>query len=124
MDEHVPDCVVTEYEALIPTLTLPHVDDRHVLAAAIYGGAGIIITFNLSDFPASVLGQFHIEAIHPDEFITRLWDEHSDAVLHAMRLHRASLKNPPKSAAEYLATLEQCQLPDMAARIRPLAVQI
>jgi hypothetical protein len=124
MDEHVPDCLVTEYEALIPTLTLPDVDDRHVLAAAIHGGAGLIITFNLSDFPASVLGQFHIEAIHPDKFITHLWNEHSDAVLLAMRLHRASLKNPPKSAAEYLATLEQCQLPDTAARIRPLAEQI
>jgi len=47
MDEHVPDCLVTGYEALIPTLTLPDVDDRHVLAAAIHGGAGLIVTFNL-----------------------------------------------------------------------------
>jgi len=28
MDEHVPDCLVTEYEALIPTLALPDLDDR------------------------------------------------------------------------------------------------
>ena len=124
MDEHIPDCLVTGYEILIPTLNLPDVDDRHVLAAAIHGGASLIITFNLSDFPASILGPFDIEAIHPDEFITRLWDDHSDAVLQAMSLHRASLKRPRKSAAEYLATLEQCQLPDTAARIRPLAAQI
>jgi PIN domain len=124
MDEHVPDCLVTEYEALISTLTLPDLDDRHVLAAAIHGGAGLIVTFNLSDFPASVLGQFHIEAIHPDEFIARLWSEHPDAVLQAMRRHRASLKRPAKSAAEYLATLEQYQLPEMAARLRPYVDQI
>ena len=75
MDEHVPDCLVTGYEALISTLTLPDPDDRHVLAAAVHGGAGSIVTFNLDDFPASVLEQFHTEAVHPDEFIVRLWDE-------------------------------------------------
>ena len=115
MDEHVPDCLVTGYEGLIPTLVLPDPDDRHVLAAAIRGGAGLSITFNLGDFPQSVLDQFHIEALHPDEFIARLWDEHFEAVLRAARLHRASLKRPPKTATEYLATLEQCQLPKTAA---------
>lgn len=124
MDEHVPDCLINGYEALIPTLTLPDPDDRHVLAAAIHGGAGVIVTFNLSDFPASVLGQFHVEAVHPDAFIAGLWDDDSDAVLQAMRLQRASLKKPPKTAAEYLATLEQCQLPETAARVRPHADQI
>jgi PIN domain len=124
MDEHVPDCLVTGHEALIPTLTLPDVDDRHVLAAAIHGGAGLIITFNLSDFPAAILRPFEIEAIRPDELINRFWDDHSDAVLQAMKLHRASLKKPPKSADEYLATLEQCQLPETAARIRPFALRI
>ncbi len=124
MDEHVPDCHVTEYESLIPTLTLPDPDDCQVLAAAIHGGTGFIITFNLSDFPASILGQFQIEAVHPDEFIACLWDEHSESVLHAMRLHRASLKRPAKTAAEYIATLEQCQLSETVARLRPLAAQI
>jgi PIN domain len=58
MDAHVPDCLVTGYESLIPTLSLPDPDDRHVLAAALHAGAGSIITYNLSDFPASVLDQF------------------------------------------------------------------
>jgi hypothetical protein len=70
------------------------------------------------------LEQFHIEAIHPDEFVSRLWDERPDSVLEAVRLQRAGLKNPPKSAAEYLATLEQCKLPETAARLRPYAAQI
>ena len=43
---HVPDCLVTGYEPLISTLTLPDPDDRHVLAAAIHGGATSIVTFN------------------------------------------------------------------------------
>jgi hypothetical protein len=39
MDSHVCDCLVTGYESLIPSLTLPDLDDRHVLAAAIHCGA-------------------------------------------------------------------------------------
>jgi hypothetical protein len=119
MDEHVPDCLITGYEFLIPTLTLPDPDDRHVLAAAIYGAAGVIVTFDLGDFPASILGQFQIEAIHPDDFTAWLWDEHPTAVLQAARLHRASLKRPPKTTTEYLATLEQCRLAGTADRLRP-----
>jgi hypothetical protein len=118
MDEHVPDCLVTGYESLIPTLSLPDPDDRHVLAAALHGGAGLIITYNLSDFPASVLGQFQIEAIHPDEFIIRIWDESPELVLDAARRQRAGLTRPPKSAAEYLVTLEKCRLAETVLRFR------
>jgi hypothetical protein len=124
MDEHVPDCLVTGYEGLIPTLTLPDPDDRHVLAAAIHGGAGLIVTFNLGDFPMAVLDAYQVEAIHPDEFLVRLWEESPAAVLLAVRLHRASLTRPPKSAVEYLATLEQCHLSEVVARLTPHADEI
>lgn len=110
MNEHVPDSLVVGYESLIPTLSLPDPDDRHVLAAAIHGGAGVIVTFNLRDFPASTLANHSIEAVHPDEFITNLWTESPDAVIDAARRQRASLKKPPKTAAELLAALEWCGL--------------
>ncbi len=119
MDRHVPDCLITRYEFLIRTVTLPDPDDRHVLAAAIHGGAGVIVTFNLSDFPASVLGGYHIEAVHPDEFIVRLWDEAPAAVLESARRQREGLTRPPKTAAEYLATLGQCRLTETVARLLP-----
>ena len=124
MDEPVPDCLVSGYEALISTLTLPDPDDRHVLAAAVHAGAGYIVTFNLDDFPASVLEQVHTEAVHPDEFIVRLWDESPAAVLGAVRRQRAGLTRPAKTAAEYLATLAQCRLPETVARLRPHADEI
>jgi predicted nucleic acid-binding protein len=118
MDQHVPDCVVTGYEDLIPTLTLPDPNDRHVLAAAIHGGANLIVTFNLSDFPTTVLERFHLDAVHPDEFIGRLWNERPALIIEAARLHRASLQRPPKSVTEYLATLEKCGLFETLVRLK------
>lgn len=118
MNEHVPDSLIVGYESLIPNLELPDSNDRHVLAAAIHGGADVIVTFNLRDFPASILAGYSIEAMHPDTFILRLWDEFPDAVVDAARRQRAGLKNPRKTAAELLMTLEQCGLTETVARLR------
>src|SRR4051794_30457659 len=63
MDRHVPDSLVTDYEPLIPTLILPDPDDRHVLAAAIHAQAELIVTFNLGDFPASVLSSYEASGV-------------------------------------------------------------
>src|SRR5579863_5760627 len=74
MDEQAEDSLVTGYESLIGSLTLPDPDDRHVLAAAIVGGAEVIVTRNLKDFPAESLARYEIEAQHPDEFVRHLID--------------------------------------------------
>ena len=52
MCEGVKDCLVTGYEHLIDALELPDVDDRHVLAASIRCGAQVLVTNNVTDFPA------------------------------------------------------------------------
>ena len=70
MNEAVRDCLVTGYEDLIASLSLPDPNDRHVLAAAIKGRTDVIVTLNLRDFPAERLDRWGIEAQHPDEFLT------------------------------------------------------
>jgi hypothetical protein len=67
MDEAVPDCLVRDYEGIESMLTLPDPDDRHVLAAGILCHAGAIVTYNLTDFPAEILGPYGMDAQHPDE---------------------------------------------------------
>ena len=52
------------------------------------------------------------------ESALEIWDEHRAGVLAAAKLHRESLKRPPKTVAEYLATLEQCRLSEFVARLR------
>jgi hypothetical protein len=105
MNAHVRDSLLTGFEYLIPSINLPDPDDRHVAAAAIHSGASLIVTFNLKDFPADALKPYNLVAQHPDDFIVDLLDLHPAGVLEAAASHRSSLKNPPKTADEYLDTL-------------------
>lgn len=69
MDKATRDSLVTGYEPLIASLTLPDPGDRHVPAAAIAGRCNVIVTQNLKDFPDAALAPFEMEAQHPDEFL-------------------------------------------------------
>lgn len=95
------------YEKLISTLDLPDQNDRHVLALAIHANCSLIVTFNLIDFPSRILSTYGIDAICPDEFVFRLSQSNSIEVISAARLHRSSLKRPPKTVHEFLETLEK-----------------
>ncbi|PSM48491.1 PIN domain-containing protein [Chroococcidiopsis sp. CCALA 051] len=120
MNANVRDCLVTDYESLIPALELPDPDDLHVLAAAIRSGASFIVTFNLKDFPMVALAPYGVEAIHPDEFILQLIDLNAVEVLNAANRQLSTLKNPPRTQDEYLDTLIKQGLPQSAASLREL----
>lgn len=124
MNAHVRDCLVTGYEELIETVTLPDPDDRHVLAAAIHTGANVIVTANLSDFPKEELAKHGIEARHPDEFVMDLFALDPDRVCAAARQQRAGLKKPPLTAEQYLESLERQGLTETVAALRQLGDQI
>ncbi len=120
MDKHVPGCLVEGYESIIPSITLPDEDDRHVVAAAIQTRAEAVITFNLKDFPDDALAPYNMRAIHPDDFIMDLCDLNLASVVQAAQRHRASLKNPPFSTEAYLDLLLKQQLPQTVSRLKPL----
>ncbi|WP_367374755.1 PIN domain-containing protein [Pseudomonas lini] len=105
MDQAIPDACVSGYEKLIEGLTLPDIDDRHVLAAAIRCNASVIVTFNQKDFPDEALGSFGIEAQHPDEFVDNLFDLDPAAVVAAAQRQRKQLKMPPMDVGTYLDLL-------------------
>jgi len=107
MDMKFPHSLVTGHESIIPSLQLPDLKDRHVLAVAIHVKAPLIVTFNLNDFPESALAPYGIKAISPDELVSRLIGYDAEGLLNAVARHRAALTHPSKTVEEYLATLEK-----------------
>lgn len=118
MNAHAEDCLVMDFEPLVGAITLPDADDRHVVAAAVKCGADVIVTFNLSDFPNSVLGVYGMEAQHPDAFVRHLIDLRPGVVVSSVRTVRARLTNPAISADEYLRNLEKQGLVATVAELR------
>jgi predicted nucleic acid-binding protein len=118
LNRAIDDCLIEGYETLIPALSLPDPDDHHVLAAAIVGGVDVIVTQNLRDFPAAALAPFRIDAQHPDTFIRHVLDLDEAVALSAVREARGALKDPPKTAEEFLDTLAQQGLAESVAFLR------
>lgn len=124
MERYVDDATVSGYETLMPALGLPDPGDDHVLAAAIHGGASIIVTSNLRDFPDVALAPYGIAAMTPDRFALHLLTLDREAVLEALEADRADMRNPPLGADAYLDALARSGLSEFAAAVRPLADQI
>lgn len=61
------DAVVLNWESLEGTFGLPDVDDEHVVAAALVGGADVIVTSNLKDFPPQQIPD-RLAMISPAQF--------------------------------------------------------
>jgi hypothetical protein len=86
-----------------------------VLAAAIVGRAGVIVTYNLKDFPDEVLKTFGIHAEHPDQFISNLFDLSPPQVATQVKAIRARLKNPPYTVEQLLDIYLKAGLPEVVA---------
>lgn len=111
----LPDADVVGYETLIPGLSLPDLDDRHVLAAAIVGKASVIVTWNLKDFPAAALRPHGITCVSPDEFLIRLHALAPEALIASIRRARQNLRKTIPSAEEFLAAMDRQGLAGLSA---------
>ncbi len=120
MNEAFEDALVTGWETIEAALVLPDMDDRHVLACAIVGGADAIVTNNLDDFPVAVLASFGLEAIGLDDFLLDLIDHSSGEVATVIREMARDTKNPAISASEVLDALAMAGAPRAAELLASL----
>jgi predicted nucleic acid-binding protein len=65
MNGAFPDALVVGYEALIDKMANDP-KDRHVLAAAVRGGAEVLVTENLRDFPVDAVRLYDIKVVTQD----------------------------------------------------------
>jgi hypothetical protein len=117
MREAFSDALVTGWEELEPGIRLPDEDDRHVVAAAIRGGADAIITANLADFPATALGPPGLEAVHPDDFLLDQLDLSPPTILQVIREQAARTRRPPLAPRDLATLLGRAGVPGFADEI-------
>ena len=90
-----PDAMARADEGFIEQIALPDPNDRHVLASAVQGGADVLVTANVKDFPKAAMARFGIGLRHPDAFLlelAELWrPQIADAIDRELELaHRAT----------------------------------
>jgi len=98
------DAIVQGWEPLEGTYGLPDPDDEHVVAAAVMGNAGAIVTDNLRDFPTDLVPS-HIQVISAKEFAADTVDVDPERALLAVEQMVQRRSNPPISLDETLDLL-------------------
>ena len=97
-----PAAEVAVDEDLLARLSLPDPDDLHVLAAAITGGAEVLLTLNRADFPTRTLARHGLILREPDGYLSELNSEGLDLGVVAVgvqaRAERASGRRQPVRA--------------------------
>ncbi|HLS94126.1 MAG TPA: PIN domain-containing protein [Sphingobacterium sp.] len=115
-----PDAFVLNYEGIIPNLTLPDLNDRHVLAAAIKSNANVIVTNNIKDFPKDYLNSFGLGIKTADDFLTDIIDLNHEVSIKAFREMVVHKKNPKMDMYQVLDQLRKSGLTDTANYLHSL----
>jgi len=108
------------YKHLLADLAGPDSDDLHHIAAAIAGSADTLITWNLADFPADILGAHGITATPPDPYLCTLLDQQTTEVLATIRRIAARKKHPPLTPLDVLTAIGNAGAPAFSHRARQL----
>ena len=115
-----PDAMEGSEYVLAPGTSLPDPEDVHVLATALASGASLIVTFNLRDFPARVLGPLGVQSVHPDDFVLARIEDAPGLVCAVVEGQALALRNPPTTSRVLASRLSRQGLPRSAARIADL----
>jgi predicted nucleic acid-binding protein len=101
-----PNATVAGFEHLMPAMSTDP-KDRHVAAAAVRGGAALIVTANTRDFPPEAMARYDIEVVHPDDFLQDQLDLAEATVLTCLQQHRSAYTRPQFTVTEYYLSLER-----------------
>ncbi|MGH2588507.1 MAG: PIN domain-containing protein [Dehalococcoidia bacterium] len=110
---------VRGFEARIPEM-VNHPKDRHVLAAAVTGGASVIVTHNVRDFPPSALMPYGVAAQTPGAFLITLLRSYPRMMLRLLRQQARDLYQPPQQLEDVLQALTR-DAPDFVAAVQETA---
>ena len=116
MRQAFSEALVTGWEGREVGIILPDPDDRHVVAAAIHGGAHAIVTANVVDFPSAMLRPLGLEAVHPDDFLLDQLDLSPAAIVQVFSEQAADTRRPPLSRQDLVTILGRVESPGSPPR--------
>jgi predicted nucleic acid-binding protein len=93
-------------------------DDRQHIAAAVAGGAEVIVTWNQCDFRAESIGSLGLRVIDPDSYLQELLAASPDEVVTTVVRLADQKHRPPMTATELAAMLAKAGVPTFAAILR------
>jgi predicted nucleic acid-binding protein len=111
-----PDCEIGEqsYAHLVADMPGSDPDDRHHAAAAVAAGAGVLVTWNISDFPAAPLAARGVRVVDPDSSLCELYGELPHETAQTVVRLAAEKRNPPIATGDAVARLAKAGLPRFA----------
>ncbi len=112
-----PGVEVAPEPALEARLWLPDPADVHVLAAAITGGAELVLTENAKDFPRRTLEPHRLARKGADEFLLRLHGETPAPVAAAAEAVRAEAERLSGEPWGLRPLLRKARLPRLGKRL-------
>lgn len=96
---------------------LPDKDDEHVIALARKENVPTVLTFNLRDFPASVVNTVGINCIHPDVFLSGLHVVKKNEVNDTVKIHIKNLTTSKLKKSEYFDMLRKADVKQFADQL-------
>lgn len=98
------DAAVENWEPHDGAFGLPDRDDEHVVAAAVVGGAGAIVTENRRDFPLANIPP-QIKVLSPAKFTADTVAAAPEVARHALQAMSNRFSTPPLTIDDILARL-------------------
>lgn len=118
--EFFPESEITEagYSPQVDAMPGNDADDRQHMAAAVFGHAKVIVTWNLADFPAQPLEALGLRVTDPDQYLCGLLGELPQEVATTVIRLASEKRRPPKTPADLANDLAKAGVPSFADRLR------
>lgn len=120
MRQAFDDALITDWERLNGSFGLPDPDDEHVVAAAVIGGAGVIVTENLKHFPRGKVPE-HIGVQNGRDFATNTVSVDPERAARALTELATRRVNPMHTPIDLLGILvRRYGMVDVVSMVEPL----
>lgn len=98
MNGHFTRAMTTGYQELIPQMQAD-AKDKHVLAAAVQSGSGVLVTDNVKDFHPPSTGPYAMRVERVSQFLNRKLQEQPDRVQSSLQGMLARNRRDPRTMA-------------------------